>query len=214
VITEIPGMFVLAFLLGLTGALVPGPMLVATIDSSLRGGWLMGPKVVFGHMAIEFLVCLIILMGLAGGAGEYSGIIAFVGGIALIAFGVITIRGTGGATIGDVEAVEGVGDGEVVSPVLAGFLTSAANPYFWIWWLTIGSGFLLDGLRGGVILAMTFMAGHWTADLSWYTVVSVTTHRGKSLLSDRNYRLVLLLCGIFLIVFGGYYLLSLFFGRV
>jgi len=148
VITEIPGMFVLAFLLGLTGALVPGPMLVATIDSSLRGGWLMGPKVVSGHMAIEFLVCLIILMGLAGGAGEYSGIIAFVGGIALIAFGVITIRGAGGATIGGVGSV---GEGDIVSPVLAGFLTSAANPYFWIWWLTIGSGFLLDGLRGGVI---------------------------------------------------------------
>jgi threonine/homoserine/homoserine lactone efflux protein len=36
---------ILAFTIGLTGALAPGPTLVATINSSLQRGWTMGPKV-------------------------------------------------------------------------------------------------------------------------------------------------------------------------
>ena len=92
------------------------------------------------------------------------------------------------------------------SPYMAGLLTSAANPYFWIWWLTVGSAMVIAGLAGGIILACVFMAGHWCADLGWYTVVSTGISKGKALLSDTTYQRIMIACGIFLVIFGVYYL--------
>jgi threonine/homoserine/homoserine lactone efflux protein len=47
----------IGFLIGLTGAVVPGPMLFATIEASLRRGWIAGPLIVLGHAAVEVLIC-------------------------------------------------------------------------------------------------------------------------------------------------------------
>jgi threonine/homoserine/homoserine lactone efflux protein len=194
------GTFVLAFLIGLTGALAPGPTLVATISASLKSGWTTGPRVTFGHMLIEALVFILILLGLSAAAFRYSAPIAVLGGCALIAFGLLTIRESRGATL------PGASADRTLHPYFAGVVTSATNPYFWIWWLTIGSVFLLSTLSGGILLALVFMAGHWTADLGWYTFVSSAVHRGRLILSGRAYRLTLAACGIFLVCFGGYYL--------
>jgi len=40
-------MLFIGFAVGLTGAMVPGPMLFATIESSLKIGWTAGPKIIF-----------------------------------------------------------------------------------------------------------------------------------------------------------------------
>ena len=196
-----PEVFVLAFIIGLTGALAPGPVLVATIDASLTHGWTAGPRIGFGHILIESLIFLLILGGIGAGAASYAGIIGAAGGVALIAFGTMTVRG---AVRDDVKVVSGA----MHDPVLVGIITSAANPYFWIWWGSIGSAFLIAGITGGLAMAALFMAGHWTADVGWLMVVSVGVHRGRTILSDRWYRYVLLACGVFLVAFGGYFLID------
>ncbi|NYT02031.1 MAG: LysE family transporter [Methanosarcinales archaeon] len=192
--------FFIAFTIGLTGALAPGPTLVATINSSLKGGWIMGPKVILGHMAMEVVVFLLVLRGVALAAESYSRAVALVGGLALVAFGALTIKGSAGASISRSEA------SGTANPYLAGVLTSAANPYFWIWWLSIGSALILDSIRAGLIFAAAFMAGHWAADLGWYTLVAGSVQQGRNVLSERSYRRVLGLCGAFLMLFGIYYL--------
>lgn len=189
-----------AFIIGLTGALAPGPTLVATVNSSLRGGWTAGPKVVAGHALVEILIFLLIAGGLSVAAQQYSRYIAAAGGLALIAFGLLTLKSSKSATMVSPE------QDKSGNPYLAGVLTSASNPYFWIWWLSIGSALLIDGLRGGLILAGIFMIGHWGADFGWYTLVSASLDRGRTILSDANYRRILALCGGFLVLFGLYYL--------
>ncbi|MEI7434838.1 MAG: LysE family transporter [Methanomicrobiales archaeon] len=61
---------------------------------------------------------------------------------------------------------------------------------------------ILAGLEGGLILGAAFLVGHWIAEITWYTVVSVTIHRGRTLLSDNGYRAINTLCGVFLVIFG------------
>lgn len=190
----------LAFTIGLTGALAPGPTLVATIGSSLNAGWTAGPKIAAGHALVELLIFLLIAGGLAVAAQQYSQQIAFLGGAALIAFGALTVKGSRRATL---VPTEGQSTG---NPYLAGVLTSAANPYFWIWWLSIGSAMVLDGLNQGLLLAILFMVGHWGADFGWYTLVSASTDRGRAVLDEGSYRIALALCGGFLVLFGLYYL--------
>jgi threonine/homoserine/homoserine lactone efflux protein len=197
---EIVSTLVLGFLIGLTGALAPGPTLVATVNAALAGNWTAGLKISCGHILAESVVFLLIILGLAGIAGPYMNVIALIGGIALIVFGLMTLLGSRTATLGAMPT------GTVSSPYMAGLLTSAANPYFWIWWLSVGSALVIKTLEGGLLLAAVFMIGHWCADTGWFTFVSTGVSRGKTVLPDATYHRIMAACGIFLILFGMYYL--------
>ncbi len=193
-------MVFLGFVIGLTGALAPGPTLVATINASINGDWMTGLKVSLGHAIVELFIVILILLGLATIALPYTSVIAGVGGIALIVFGALTIMGSRQATMSASP------NQPVSNPYVAGLVTSAANPYFWIWWLSVGSAMVIAGLEGGLVLAGAFMIGHWTADTVWYTLVSSGVSQGRTFLSDTAYRNIMIFCGIFLILFGIYYL--------
>lgn len=200
---DILQMVLLGFVIGLTGALAPGPTLVATINASISGRWTTGLKVSLGHMVVEFFLVILILLGLATIALPYTNLIAGIGGIALVAFGALTILGSRRATLDNSL------NQPVANPYLAGLMTSAANPYFWIWWLSIGSAMVIAGLEGGLVLVIAFMFGHWTADTTWYTVVSTSVSRGRTVLSESAYKKTIVICGIFLIFFGMYYVSGL-----
>ena len=197
---EILQVLAMAFAIGLTGALAPGPTLVATINSSLKDGWTAGPKVVAGHALVEALVFLSIVGGLAVAMQQYSRAVSLAGGLALIVFGFMTAKGSKGATLATPK-------GQMAgNAYLAGIITSAANPYFWIWWLSIGSALVLSSLHSGALMAAVFMIGHWGADFGWYTLVSSSLDRGRSILSEKSYRRILGICGCFLVCFGIYFL--------
>jgi threonine/homoserine/homoserine lactone efflux protein len=197
---EILQMLFMAFTVGLTGALAPGPTLVATVNSSLKDGWTAGPKVAAGHALVEVLVFVSIVGGLAAVMQQYSHAVSLAGGLALIIFGIMTAKGSKSATM---VAPHGQMTGNAY---LAGIITSAANPYFWIWWLSIGSALVLSGLKAGLIMAAIFMIGHWGADFGWLILVSISLDRGRSILSERSYRRILGICGGFLVCFGIYFL--------
>ena len=193
-------MVFLGFVIGLTGALAPGPTLVATINASIAGDWTTGLKVSLGHVIVELFLIILILLGLATVALPYTSAIAGIGGIALVIFGALTLSGSGKATMNNFQVQT------VANPYMAGLVTSAANPYFWIWWLSIGSAMVIAGLQGGLVLAGAFMLGHWTADTVSYTLVSAGVSKGMTIFSDAAYQKIMILCGIFLILFGVYYL--------
>lgn len=193
-------MLILGFVIGLTGALAPGPTLVATINASIAGNWATGLKISLGHVIVELFLVILILSGLAAVALPHASVIAAVGGIALILFGGLSIAGSRTATMNTSTAQP------VTNPYATGLITSAANPYFWIWWFSIGSAMVIAGLEGGLIFVGIFMIGHWSADIAWFTLVSITVSKGRTLFSDSAYRKIMVLCGIFLILFGIFYL--------
>lgn len=194
--------YLLGFAIGLTGALVPGPTLIATINSSVRGGWSTGLRISAGHALVEACFFVIIILGLGSleAVQHYSSTIAAAGGIALILFGILTMRGSASLIPG------GKAESAVADPCIAGILTSISNPYFWIWWVTVGSALVLAAAEHALYFALAFLVGHWSADFGWFTVVSASIHRGRKVLDDRVYTWVLRGCGAFLVIFGAYYL--------
>jgi threonine/homoserine/homoserine lactone efflux protein len=201
---EILNMLLVGFTVGLSGALVPGPMLFATIETSLKKGWLAGPAVVLGHAVLELAICVLVVLGMTSLVGSSAiSAISVIGGAVLIIFGFMTIKGASGAS----EAFD-TSFGITSSPVAAGLITSASNPYFWLWWLTAGSALVLKGLEISLLAAVFFVIGHWLADLGWFCAVSASFGRGKNLMSPATYKRILNACGLFLILFGGWFVLD------
>ena len=58
------GIFISSFLIGFSGAMMPGPMLGVTIEGSLRRGYIAGPLVVLGHGILEFILIIVMAFGL------------------------------------------------------------------------------------------------------------------------------------------------------
>jgi len=201
---DVISMLFLGFVIGFTGALAPGPTLVATINASLTGSWTAGLKISLGHILAELAIFILIVFGLATIVRPYTTVIAVVGGTALIIFGILTILGSRTASL------DQKGTRTDANPVIAGLVSSAANPYFWIWWLSVGSAMVIAGLEGGIILAAVFMVGHWAADTGWFTLVAVSVSKGVSVLNDTLYHRIMAVCGLFLIGFGIYYVTRIF----
>ena len=198
----------LGFTIGLTGALVPGPMLFTTIELSLKRGWLAGPKVVLGHMLIELVLFILILFGFASfvGSGAIS-TISIIGGLSLAVFGFLTVKDA--KTAASTGISPKTSDLKLTSnPAALGLITSVSNPYFWIWWLTAGSALVLKEYELGFLISLAYIVGHWTADLGWFTAVSVSFSRGTSLFSQKTHSFILYACGIFLIFSGVYFILN------
>lgn len=193
----LPEMLLIGFTVGLTGAMMPGPMLFATIESSLRAGWTAGPRIVLGHAVIEAAACVLIIYGMSAIVSESAiRIVSLIGGASLCLFGWLILKDRGKASL-DMK-----GSPITSSPFLAGVITSASNPYFWIWWLSAGSSLIIEGLKTGLIAAGIFVTGHWIADAVWYSFISGSFGRGRTFMSDRMYRRILAACGLFLFVFG------------
>ncbi len=196
-----------SFGVGLSGALVPGPMLTVTVSDSVKKGFLTGPLVVLGHFIVEIILIIFILAGFSWlvGSEEVAIVIGTLGGIMLIYMGYNTYKST--VSLQDISDTDE--SSSRYGSVLKGILTSVSNPYFFIWWATIGLAFLFKGVEiAGLVGLIGFIIGHWSADLGWFSTVSFFSSKGSSIMSEKQYKLIMKICGLFLILLGAYFLIT------
>jgi threonine/homoserine/homoserine lactone efflux protein len=196
------GIFVTSFVVALSGALMPGPMLTVTISQSLARGWSVGPLIVLGHGLLELSLVVAIVFGLGQflAEGWIVGVIGLVGGVVLLWMGWTMLRDARNVTL----VLEGKKDTSL-HPVFAGILSSLSNPYWIVWWATIGLTYIAFSLKQGLLGISFFYTGHILADLAWYAFVSLLIHYGRHWASDRAFRAVIAVCGAFLLFFGLYF---------
>jgi threonine/homoserine/homoserine lactone efflux protein len=206
---EISKALLLGFTVGLTGAVVPGPLLFATMEATLKKGWIAGPQVVMGHMLVEIVFCVFIFLGADSFLSSATvSVINLVGGFVLIVLGLLTIKDARTTTSSITISQNSSGLKLKSSPILLGVISSVSNPYLWIWWLTASSAIVLREYKLGIIVAMAYILGHWTADISWFTTISGSLCHGKALFSQKRHEYILYPCGVFMTVFGLYFLLN------
>jgi len=191
-----------AFLVGFSGAIVPGPMLTVSITESFKKGYRAGTSVVFGHVVAETAMVVLLGLGLSQIIGLKAPFIAIcvVGGAFLVFMGINLIKsGQAKASIQTTAEKRTLAYG----PIYGGMITSLSNPYFFLWWFTVGAAFVFSGLRlAGLVGLAAFLIGHWASDFSWYGFVSFCTDRGAAVSGDKAYRIVLISCGVFLSILG------------
>jgi len=231
-----------AFVIGFSGAVMPGPVLAATIPAALALGFIAGPLIVAGHGLVEVALLAVVASSLGRFLRDEDSRlvrgISVVGGLVLLLMGGLMLRdapnlslsleapGTGhGAENGEWKMENGAWSMEVrpkqlgrshlpishfpfpIShfqlPIAAGALLSLGNPYFFLWWATIGLGLVTQSLntlgRPGVPI---FYAGHLLSDFVWYSFVAGAIAFGKDHLSDPLYKGLIVICALALLFFG------------
>ena len=210
-----------SFLIGFSGAITPGPVLTGVIKETPRSGWTTGPLVVFGHSITE----LILLIGLVLGldvilkANLAEIIISLAGGIILFILAGLMLYDVFGKKISITKILEQKDLDEGAKryrPIVDGFVLSLSNPFWILWWATIGISLIYTQLPPLTVAPVDygfagltfFYVGHILADLAWYTFISVMLFFGRNLIDDRVYRVILVLCAGFLIYLGITFLIN------
>ena len=187
----------IGLVVGLSGAVIPGPLLAFTLFDTSKKGRVTGHYVMMGHVLWELGVILLILMGFGWIILGNSAIIYLVGGVVLIIMGINMIRSKGGEVKMD--------EARVNSSLGGGIFYTAFNPTQPVWWATAGFALLLKGLEVmGILGVVLVTAGHWLSDFGYYTFVSFVVHRHASYVNPRQHQVSIVL-GLFLAALGLYF---------
>lgn len=193
-----------AFVIGLSGAMMPGPLLTASIGYTMERGFLAGgPLLVLGHALLELALVVLVLAGLGPllARPRVGAAIGILGGAVLVWMG----YGMLASAIGGIRLATESQPGTLLSsPVLAGALISLANPYWSLWWATIGLKYLaLSRESANGVLA--FYCGHQLSDVGWYFFVAGAVAMGRKVVPDAAYRWIIGGCGAVLLGFAVYF---------
>jgi threonine/homoserine/homoserine lactone efflux protein len=209
-------------LLSASGVLSPGPLFFTNLIYGSKKGAHTGIKIAYGHTIVELPLIIILALSLSKllfvdltSNGNLK-IIALIGGISITLFSLIQIRSiiARKAIVADVDDTNNMNNNYFLKikserrkgPIIVGIIFSALNPFFLIWWSTVGlklisDSILLFGIVMGILFTFFF---HIWMDYAWLISTSYMISKGVSILKARFYNVLLFLLSIVLALYGLY----------
>ena len=183
-----------------SGVMQPGPVTATVITMGTRNRCA-GALLALGHGIVEFPLMIIIVLGV-GKFFELHSVqisIGLAGGLFLILMAIQGLKGLKAKTGTEPKALSG-------KPILAGIILSAGNPFFLIWWATVGLALATQAAQWGIWAFVLFALTHWSMDLIWLQILSWASFKGSVLLGPRGLRIVLMICSAALLAFGLFFI--------
>lgn len=186
-----------------SGALAPGPLFFGLLMRGSREGARAGFSCAIGHTMVEFPLVMALALGLLAAASQpmIKGAIGLIGGVGLIGFGVLQIYETltSKSESTDIPKKSNL----PASSFVLGLALTGLNPYFILWWLTIGSILIVQALAFAAIIGVLIMyVSHVWMDYAFLTMIAHFGKKGKAMVGSRYYKLVLIVFGLILIYYG------------
>ena len=188
------GFLIETVIISLSGVMAPGALSAVTIHHGMRNSRA-GGLVAIGHGIVEVPLLILIYYGV-GALMQISGFqvsISILGGV-LMAWMGVTIVVSGGTVVSEGK----LGD----SSVWAGVMLSAGNPYFLIWWATVGSSLVIRSVEYGLVGVLLFWICHWMCDLVWLWLLAFFANRASANFGGAFVRITSLISGSFLLIIG------------
>lgn len=188
-------------LISLSGVMAPGPMTALTVGKGMQSRSA-GTFISFGHAVVEIPLMIFLLVGL----GEIVQLphvrnaISITGGLFLLYMAFSMVRRFRAA------GVEPAVDPR--SPFLIGIAASATNPYFLLWWATVGMALILRAEVYGPVGFTLFTLVHWLCDFFWLSILSIASHKGGNIWGARFQKAVLAMSALVLAGFGIRFILT------
>ncbi len=187
--------------ISLSGVMMPGPVFAVTVAKGFRSKTA-GALIALGHGAVEFPLIFLLYFGLSGFFAYtfVQKLIGLVGGAMLICMGFQILKTRKEAS------AETSHSGH--ASFIAGLVATSANPYFFVWWATVGVALIWNASIFGAVGLLAFATVHWLCDLAWDTLVSVTVFKSRRFWNERVFTIVFLFCFTVLVVFGLWFIIS------
>ena len=198
---ELFGFIVTIVLLTASGALAPGPLFFATISHGTKHGAKTGIIFSVAHTIVEFSLIMLFALGLLTIASEpvVKIIIGVLGGIVLIAFGSIQMHKSIISKPEDLKKPKS----SYRHLFFIGIAFTGLNPYFILWWLTVGAQLIIMALQFAALLGVVFMfICHVWMDYIWLTGVAYLSKKGTKIMDLKWYKPLMIIFGAILIYFG------------
>jgi len=189
--------------ISLSGVMMPGPLTAATITKGYRDKNA-GVSIALGHAVIELPLMALIYFGFAYffASPEAKKIIGLAGGLMLIFMGAVMLRAIGKARVETADLP--------YNSFVTGIIMTGANPYFFLWWATIGIALMATAAEFGVWGLLLFAVVHWSCDLVWEQFVSMSVFKTRHLWTQKVQRIVFGICALALVGFGVWFCFSVF----
>ena len=195
----------LVIIISASGVMAPGPLFAANIAYGLKEGTKSGVKMAIGHTIVEFP--LVILLGIGVFSleifPEFRILVSIFGAVTLFAFAAMQIR----------TVLQGKKDNTSKpkqGPLVTGIVLSVLNPFFILWWLTIGFKLILDAMLiwafAGILIVFVL---HIWMDFAWLGIVSFLASKSSKIISNKNYKVLMTGLSIMLIYFGIVFLVDI-----
>jgi threonine/homoserine/homoserine lactone efflux protein len=199
--------FSTGFILGFSGAMIPGPLTFYTISQVIKTNKNAGFGIIFGHILLELLLVCLILNGFKMFLANqlFLNLISLIGGISLIVMGLILLTRSRAMKL---SIVSGTKEFSNKGLVVGGIFFSLISPGFIVWWTTIGLSSALGALAYGLLGLVVIMLGHWSADIIWYGLLSIMVEKGRKILSDEIYRRLIRFFSFSLILLGVVFIIA------
>jgi len=188
---------VTVIIISASGVMAPGPLFAANIAYGLQGGGKAGIKMAVGHTIVE--LPLVILLGIGVFSfeifPEFRIWISILGAITLFVFAGIQIK----TTLQMKETTFNLKH----NAVLTGITLSALNPFFIIWWLSVGFKLISDAMLiwAFVGIIVVFLLHIWM-DFVWLYSVACLASKSSKILSNKNYKILMIGLSAMVIYFG------------
>lgn len=198
------GLFLLSAVgISLSGVMLPGPLTAATIAKGYREQNA-GIFIALGHAVIELPLMALVYFGFAHffTSPEVKRAIGLAGGLMLIAMGFMLLWNIRKAQAKAAELP--------YNSLVTGIVMTGVNPYFFLWWATIGIALIATAAQFGIWALVIFAVVHWSCDLVWEQFVSMSVFRTRHLWTQRVQRIVFGICAAVLVGFGVWFGVSVF----
>ena len=207
-------LFAFSFVVGFGAVVTPGPVSTAIVSESARRGFVVGPLVATGHVFLEFIMVMLLALGLSAGLNTptVTTVIALLGGLLLMWMG-------GGMVWGALKGRIGLPKPGANVKLLSnwqllglGIGATLVNPFWYAWWITVGATYMafpqvqVLGLTG----LLVFYFGHILGDYLWDSILSGVVGGGRKWLTDGVYKWIIVACGAYLIYLGSVFMTSPF----
>ncbi len=183
-------------LISLTGVMMPGPLLAATIEKAAKRKTA-GLLIAVGHGIVEFPLMFLIYYGITQIIASeilqtVQVTVGLIGGLMMMLMGIQTFRNR--------NRTSKKYENPRRESLIAGIWTTAANAGFILWWLTIGTTLIITARTFGLLAFMVFAGVHWLCDFFWYTGVSLAIFKSRQFWTARVHTAILVFC--FIVFFG------------
>jgi len=178
----------------------PGPVTATVITMGARNRYA-GSLLTLGHAIIEFPLMVLIMLGMGKlfKSTVTQIIISLAGGVILLIMAaqmLISLKAPHSAQQKPLKD----------SPVWAGIILSATNPYFLLWWATIGLALVTTAREFGIWAFGLFALVHWLCDCAWLQALSWASFKGSTLLGPHTQKILLTICSAALAFFGLFFI--------